>query len=525
MENKLLTCSENMVSEYCASVVRIGELRPIEGSDFLVQTYINGCSIVIRKDEVKEGDVLLYAPIETQLCHEFLSVNNMYELHEFELNENATEVAKLKIEADTLLAKHNRMLAEANTGSTETPNAYDGEFLRQSEEKLSEAKSKCGYFTHTRRIRMINLRKVPSMGFLFHLDSLAKWKPEVANINLEELVGSDFDTVCGELFIKVYVPNVQESRGHGRRRDKSVKSKQFEMLNPGNYTIHYETQQLGKSIGRFTPSTEVVISTKIHGSLGQYAHIIVNRPHDFGMKWFNKLYRFLVPDKWQLKDSQYEYVYGSHKQIKNADINPQAAANGGFYGIDIWSKYNELLAPYIPEGMVVYGEIFGYVNGTDSGIQGEYDYKCNKGENKYMPYRIYVNQPDGTKKEWEVTDVHDWTVKLMEEHPELKEHLFPLDILYKGTLQDLYPELDPENHWWEEFLIKIQNDKRFFMEMKEPLCKNKVPREGVVIRITNDPIAEAFKQKTVKFRDWEEKKVDAGLVDMEMADNYVGEDA
>ena len=72
--------------------------------------------------------------------------------------------------------------------------------------------------------------------------------------------------------------------------------------------------------------------------------------------------------------------------------------------------------------------------------------------------------------------------------------------------------------------MKADRD-RFLMEEDEPLCKNKVPREGVVIRITNDPIAEAFKQKTVKFRDWEEKKVDAGLVDMEMADNYVGEDA
>ena len=32
---KILTKSENFNQEYCATVVRIGEVTPIEGSDFL----------------------------------------------------------------------------------------------------------------------------------------------------------------------------------------------------------------------------------------------------------------------------------------------------------------------------------------------------------------------------------------------------------------------------------------------------------------------------------------------------------
>ena len=39
------------------------------------------------------------------------------------------------------------------------------------------------------------------------------------------------------------------------------------------------------------------------------------------------------------------------------------------------------------------------------------------------------------------------------------------------------------------------------MEEYEPLCLyEKVPREGIVIRIDDDPIAEAFKLKTTSFK-------------------------
>lgn len=515
---KILTCSEDMKHEYCASVVKIGELFPIKNSDNLVQTYVNGCSIVVRKDEVKEGDVLLYAPIETQLNDEFLSVNNMYELHEFENNSNAADVAKLLVQADALKGKHENALKNQDEG-------YDGHYLTESEEITTQAKAMCGYFTHTRRIRIIKLRGCPSMGFLFHLESLAKWCPAVADINLEELVGEDFDTVDGKLFIKVYVPNVQSrsGRGGGGGNKKASEEKQriAEMLQ-GNWLVHYETSQLGKNMFRFTPETEVVISTKIHGSLGQYGYIQVKKPYDFGYNWFNKLYRFVVPKKWQKFTNEYEHVYGSHKVVKNQDINP--TTGGGYYGADIWEKYHNLLAPYISKDMVVYGEIFGYVD-EEKGIQGEYDYGCAKGTNKYMPYRIYTNNNDGTRYEWEITDVYDWTVNLIKQHPELKEHLFPLDILYKGTLGDLYPDVDRETHWQENILLKIQNEKKFFMEMKEPLCKNKVYREGIVIRILKDPVAEAFKSKTVRFKEWERGQVDAGIVDMEMADNYGNSDA
>ena len=74
MENKnFLSKSENFKEEYCCSVVRVGELTPIEGSDFLAKTNILGTQIVVRKDMVKEGDIMFYAANETALNLDFLA--------------------------------------------------------------------------------------------------------------------------------------------------------------------------------------------------------------------------------------------------------------------------------------------------------------------------------------------------------------------------------------------------------------------------------------------------------------------
>ena len=51
---------KNFKEEYCATVVQIGEIFPIEGRDRIVKTLVNGLSIVIGKDEFKTGDIAVY---------------------------------------------------------------------------------------------------------------------------------------------------------------------------------------------------------------------------------------------------------------------------------------------------------------------------------------------------------------------------------------------------------------------------------------------------------------------------------
>ena len=172
--NKLIKSSK-FQQEYCCTVVRIGELHPIENSNYLATTLVNRIQIVVRKDEVKTGDIMIYAANETQLNLEFLSCNNLFELGERHLNKNYQDVQALLDAGD-----------------------IDG------------AKSMVGFFNKRGRVKCIRLRKEPSFGFLFGKEALVKWKPELKDINLEEYIGQDFDCVNDELFVKVYVPFVPE---------------------------------------------------------------------------------------------------------------------------------------------------------------------------------------------------------------------------------------------------------------------------------------------------------------------------
>ena len=132
---------------------------------------------------------------------------------------------------------------------------------------------------------------------------------------------------------------------------------------------------------------------------------------------------------------EYGEVTSSRGVIKNQYINKDVGK--GFYKVDIWSEYGKLIYPFLSEGMTLYGEIVGYVTGSTSMIQKGYDYGCKVGENILMPYRITETDKDGNRKEWNVQDVYEWTVKLLEEHPELNGKIKPITILYHGRLGDL----------------------------------------------------------------------------------------
>ena len=99
--SNILAKSKDFTEEYCCSVVKVGELTPVENSDRLMRTRINGESIVVNKQDVKEGDVMLYVSNECQISGWFLGANNMYRHHT--LNHNASVVEeRIKQDPDFL---------------------------------------------------------------------------------------------------------------------------------------------------------------------------------------------------------------------------------------------------------------------------------------------------------------------------------------------------------------------------------------------------------------------------------------
>lgn len=276
------------------------------------------------------------------------------------------------------------------------------------------------------------------------------------------------------------------------------------------------TQQLNREIKRIKPTDIVTISVKLHGTSFIMGNILVNQPKWNGL--YSKAFTYL-PKFLQFTKEGYDVIYSSRSVIKNQFIN--ANVTPGYYESDVWGEYYELLKDYIPEGFTIYGEIIGYVGGSNSMIQKGFDYKCKPGENKLMIYRV-SRMFEGKRYEYNVMDVRGWTFKLIDSlkedgHPEIADRIHVIDVLYHGTLADLYPNISIDEHWHENILEAMKNDKLTLgMELDEPLCRNKTPREGIVLRIDNDPINEAFKLKTLKFLGKEATLIDAGEVDMEM---------
>ena len=458
--------SENFKSEYCCTVVQIGPVDPIIDSEFLGTTMVEGRTIVVRKDQCKEGDILFYASNESQLNSDFLSVNNLFE----------DKTMNIDIE-------------------------------------------KKGYFNKYGRVRMIKLRGQYSMGYLFGFDELKTWCPKLELTDIPE-VGTDFDTINGELFVKAYVPPIKEQPiRKSKDQKRNARLKKFNRMIPGEFSYHYDTAQLQKEISRIKPDDIVIISTKLHGTSAIYANILVKFP-----KW-NGFYARIFPKlpSWlQFTKNKYDLIYSSRTVIKNQFIN--SSVTSGYYETDVWAEYYELLKGKIPEGMTIYGEIVGYVTGSNKMIQKGFDYGCKPGENKLMIYRVNTAVED-THYEWDVPQVRDFAEFLLNLYPELKGKVIPIDILYHGTLKCLYPEIDIDTHWHENVLEAMKNDtKTLGMELNEPLCRNKTPREGIVLRIDKDPIKEAWKLKSMAFLSREAKLIDSGEVDIEMGETNYGED-
>lgn len=450
---------ENFKEEYSASIVRIGEIFPIEGRDKIVKTMVNGLSIVIGKDEFKTGDVAVYVANECVIHELFLHLNNMFE-----------------------------------------------------DKELNADKEQKGYINNKGRVRCIKLGGVPSYGILLSPKSIAKFLNEpVEDVTkfLEKHVGEDFDVINGERFVHVYVPPTSRSGG-GKGKSRSDKMnerlKRFNMLLEGSFRLHYDTKQFQKEIREFSPEDKVYISNKLHGTSAIFANILTNIPTN----WFKRMWRKHVLHKNQY-DQKYNLIYSSRTVIKNQFVNPKQK-EGGFYGDDVWGFWAKKLNGLIPENYTVYGEIVGYTPNSAGFIQKGYDYGCVPGESKLMVYRITDNG-----KELEIPEVVEFGRKLK---GYLGSDVIEFPLLFEGTLQELYPDVDTQNHWHENILELMKKEDRFNMEKMEPTCKNQVPVEGVVIRKANDPISEAFKLKTDAFRFREAKQMDKGEVDIEMDEGY-----
>lgn len=207
-------------STYCASVVEIDKVYPLEGRDRLQGTRIFGNQVMVSKD-IKPGDLGLFFPVETALSSEFLSANNLYK--------------------DSTLNKDSK---------------------------------KNGYFEQNGRIRCVKFGGHVSEGIFLEIDCLMS-----LGVNPTDLkVGDEFDMIKDTPICTKYIPKNTKTPGQGGKGKKGNQYQKVSKLIPGQFNFHKDTAQLYKNMHELTMNSIISISDKWHGTSAISSRILTKKP-------------------------------------------------------------------------------------------------------------------------------------------------------------------------------------------------------------------------------------------------------
>ena len=377
-------------------------------------------------------------------------------------------------------------------------------------ENLNDDPTKNGMFEDNGRVKAIRLRGELSEGFIIPIVVLQNWVMSTVNVELNVEEGVEFDSVehDGKQFWvnKKYIPKNTRTPGEpgSGNSGKGKQPKGLDKIIENQFRFHYDTVLIKKCPHVLHPNDLISITSKVHGTSGISAYVLCKQE----LNWKQKIARWLTGEEFD----KYDYLYSSRSVIKNQYYNK--SVQGGFYGVDVWKYADDIVRPCLSKGMTAYYEIIGFLpNGGY--IQKNYDYGCLPpvGDEAYtygkhfkvQIYRVTITDVSGKVHEFSAREVQLWAQMV---------GLVPVEQYYYGYAKDLYPDLAPSDHWNENFLARLANEKKFYMECNSPICDNKVPHEGIVIKIENMK-SEAFKLKCFKFLDGEGKALDKGEVDIE----------
>jgi len=202
---------------YCATVVKVHNLLPLENCDNVVGFPIFGSQAIVGKD-TKIGDIGILFSTETQLSKKFCSTNNLYRKND-----------------------------------------------------LNSDQSKKGYLEENRRVKAIKFRGHQSNTLFMPLSSLS-----YLNVKLSEgdsFNNIDGEEVCTKYTIKTYV---REPKNKVRGKNQV-----FERVEAKLFPQHFDVEQYFRNVGRYKPDDFIVLTQKLHGTSGRFGNILVKRKFSF----------------------------------------------------------------------------------------------------------------------------------------------------------------------------------------------------------------------------------------------------
>lgn len=330
-----------------------------------------------------------------------------------------------------------------------------------------------GYFGNTRRVKAVRLRGVPSNAFAAD----ASWFDNPPT-------GTVFDTVDGVTISQKFTTHKPQSQSKHKPGKQRV---QF-------FPEHYDTGMYLRNTDLIAFGDYVTITQKLDGTSYRGGRVPMLRE----LSWKERLAkRFGVP----VNEYEHQFVSGSRHVIKGISKGQQ-----DFYGVDIWSEVGETIKDRIPNDIMVYGEIIGWIG--DQPIQKDYTYRVPKGEWRLYVYRVSVLSSDGTE--------YDLPWAAVEQFCE-ERGLETVKVLASGTFYDMRKRFET-NEAFAEFWM----DRHFYDEGYDdtlPLEEESPVDEGIVIRADNGITPTALKIKGSMFLEHESAAISAGVTDIEEEQN------
>lgn len=352
------------------------------------------------------------------------------------------------------------------------------DYLKQNnlyrESDLNKDKSKKGFIEHNGRVKAIKLGGHRSDALFMPLSSLSFTKVKIDELN----EGDAFEELNGVDICKKYEVRRKISRVDKNKNTKKV----FRRVDDKMLPEHYDSDQYFRVADSYKPDTQIILTQKLHGTSIRAANTIVKRKITFTEEALKKL-------GVNIKEYEYDYVFGSRKVIKD----PNNKSQNHFYVKDVWTEAGKKFEGLIPEGYVVYGELIGW---TEDGapLQKGYTYNVPHSTNEVYVYRVAFINPQGVIVDLSWDQVKEWCIDRGLKHvPEL----------WRGKHSELVPEdwLDKKYH--EDGLTNAV-----------PLSAESPADEGVCVRV--DRLAPYItKIKSPLFYQHETKMIDEEAVDME----------
>lgn len=344
------------------------------------------------------------------------------------------------------------------------------------------------YLGKGNRVKAIKFKDTYSNGLCIELEKLYKYFDSEEEAKKVLVHGYSFTKINDIEICKKYIPVIKLADNSSNQNKNKPKEKSVSRMIPGQFNLHIKTNQLLRNVHVLDPNAVISISYKFHGTSGVVSNCLVKRK----LNWKDKIAKYF---KIPIIETEYDYIYSSREVVRNGKFTK--------YQIDtsIYKQACDELRGKLNQGETAYFEIVGYTDNNKC-IQKNYDYGCEPNKHKIVIYRITYTSTEGKVFEYSWAAMKERCAEIGIE---------PVREFYFGKAKDLFPDILVDENWTKNFIERL---KVTYLNRDCDICKNKVPNEGIVIRIESKEI-KSFKLKSDAFCANQSKLADQGEIDIE----------